>query len=108
MGRQLRIYDIPDEHPSVIKWLDELANDEFLAHILMVEAVGAAFAGCLLLPNDMWALKLPVGHGQTANLIFFSVKGGDYLAVHGFTLKPGEDEGPHLEIAYKRKRDLIG
>jgi hypothetical protein len=105
--RIMRIYDLPDGYPSVRDWLDELSNEEFLAHIYAVQALGPAFAGCKLLSDDLWALSVPIGHGRLANLMFFSLKNGDYLAVHGFTSRRGKDIETEIDIARARKRDLI-
>ena len=104
--RTMRLYDIPDEHPAVRTWLSELSNEEFLAHILAVQELGPAFAGCQHLPGDLWALTVPIGHGKLANLLFFSLKSGDFLAIHGFTSRHNEDASAEIEIARKRKRDL--
>jgi hypothetical protein len=106
MVHRMLIYDIPDAYRPVGDWLNELSNADFLAHIMMVQKVGPVFSGCELLANDLWALRVPIGYGNVANLVFLSLKTGDYLALHGFILKPGQSSEADIHIANIRRRDL--
>lgn len=107
--RLVRVYDIPDGLPSLRDWLDQQDDEAFFAHIRLLELDDRApiFLGCRSLPDGLWGLSVPIGYGMVANLIFFSLKNGDFIAVHGFTSITGEDIDAHVDIAVRRKRDLI-
>ncbi|WP_332812117.1 hypothetical protein [Sphingomonas sp.] len=106
MAHRMLLYDIPDAYRPVRDWLDELSNEDFLAHITMVQKFGPVFSGCELLANDLWALRVPIGYGNVANLVFLSLNTRDYLALYGFISKRGQSSEAEMGIANIRRRDL--
>lgn len=78
MAHRMLLYDIPDAYRPVRDWLDELSNEDFLAHITMVQKFGPVFSSCELLANDLWALRVPIGYGNVANLVFLSLNTRDF------------------------------
>jgi hypothetical protein len=107
MLKEMRFLDIPDGDPLPRAWVETLDVEAFGAEIKLVEEIGPIFAGCALIRNGLWRLHSPIGYGQIANLIFLTLKNGNFLAIHGFTSKSDADLKAGLDLAAKRWADLM-
>lgn len=108
------LYDIPDEDQLIHQYLDEIRHthspvsaDILLEHMKDVANEGRFITGCKPVGDDLWALDVPIGYGDIARILFFEVKNGDYLAVHGFTKGDEMSAQEGLAVAVRRKRDLM-
>jgi hypothetical protein len=112
--RQMRLYDIPDEHQLIHQYLDEIQKTHstlsphlVLDHLKDVANEGRFVTGCKPLLEGLWALDVSIGFGDTARILFFETPRGDYLALHGFTVCSGSDADRGLSVAADRKRGLM-
>ena len=92
--KRFDVCDIPDEYRSVADYLNEVKRDypDLSCEILLgaieeVELDGPIVAECVPVQEKMWRLTTVLGFGSKANLIFVTVRNGNFLAVHGFTSK---------------------
>jgi hypothetical protein len=111
MAREMRFLDIPDGHPLPGDWLRSIDNEEFEAHIRVVEYSGPVFAkldvDCERIKAGMWRLRLLIGFGKAHCLIFIASRDGNLLALHGCTGRAGALDDEAMTIVEQRSLDLV-
>jgi hypothetical protein len=112
--RRMLLYDIPDEHQLIHQYLDEIRQSHaevsphfVLDHLKDVANEGRFSTGCKPVGENLWALDVLIGYGDQARILFFETPKGDYLALHGFTVRSGSDADRGFSIAAQRKRGLM-
>ena len=107
------VCDIPDEYQPVADYLDEVKRDypnlsyEILRGAIdVVELDGSIVAECAPVGGKIWRLTTVLGFGNKANLIFVTLRSGDFLAVHGFTSKTDSEIQAGTAIGIARKAAL--
>ena len=112
-ARRMLLYDIPDDHQLVPHYLDEIRTSHAeisgtiaLEHLKDVANEGRISTGCTPMGEELWALDVAIGFGDVARFLFFETPRGDYMLVHGFTIKSGGDADRGFSVAVERKRGL--
>ena len=107
------VCDIPDEYQPVADYFDEVRQDypDLSYQILrgaidVVKLDGPIVAECAPIGSKMWRLTTVLGFGNKANLIFVTLRSGDFMAVHGFTSKTDSEIQAGTAIGIARKAAL--
>ena len=112
MPGEMKFLDIPDGHQLPLQWLHEVYDEAFNEQILVIADAGPAFAAmcgvdCKPISSGMWRLRHLIGFGKAHFLIFIAVRGGNYLALHGFTGRANGIDREAMAIVENRLNDLL-
>jgi hypothetical protein len=112
MPGEMKFLDIPDGRQLPLHWLREIHDEAFNEQILVIAESGPAFAAmcgmdCKPISARMWRLRHLTGFGKAHFLIFIAVRGGNFLALHGFTGRANSIDREAMAIVENRLTDLL-